>query len=141
MLVLDSWRWYLIINLFSRPQCMNQIHWFGSWASLTCLEFLGFGNSWLGKIPLGLSLIRLACWFNWVSILVMAWVSISWVLIKISILLSKLENLVSICGFWKEGGETLSRPASQNTWKRSRDDSRRHIYGRKISYVYTLNLK
>jgi len=35
----------------------------------------------------------------------------------------------------------MSRPASQNTWKRSRDESRRRIYARKIHHVYTLSLK
>ena len=35
----------------------------------------------------------------------------------------------------------LGTPASQNTWKWSRDESRRRIYARKISHVYTLNLK
>jgi len=34
--------------------------------------------------------------------------------------------------------EFLSRPASQNTGKRSRDESRRRIYARRIPYVYTL---
>ena len=36
---------------------------------------------------------------------------------------------------------SLSRPASQNTLKRSRDESRRRIYARKIPYVYMLSLK
>jgi len=35
----------------------------------------------------------------------------------------------------------LSRPASQNMRKRSRDESRRRIYARKIPYIYTLSLK
>ena len=35
----------------------------------------------------------------------------------------------------------LVTPASRNTWKRSRDESRRRIYARKISHVYTLSLK
>ena len=35
----------------------------------------------------------------------------------------------------------LSRPASQNSWKQSRDESRRRIYARKIPHVYTLSLK
>jgi len=34
--------------------------------------------------------------------------------------------------------KTPSRPASQNTGKWSRDESRRRIYARRIPYVYTL---
>jgi len=34
--------------------------------------------------------------------------------------------------------KTLSRPASQNTRERGRDEGRRRIYARKIPHVYTL---
>jgi len=36
---------------------------------------------------------------------------------------------------------SVSRPASQNTWKRSHDESQRRIYARKLPHAYTLSLK
>jgi len=49
------------------------LHWLNYWSSArwTWVEFLGFANSWLGKVLLGLSLCELASWLIWTSNLVM----------------------------------------------------------------------
>jgi len=49
------------------------------------------------------------------------------------------KNLYSLENFAENHfGDVLSRPASQNTLERTRDESRQWIYTRKILHVYAL---
>ena len=43
------------------------LYWFNCscWAKWAWLEFLGFVNDWLGKVPVGVSLSELASWLMW----------------------------------------------------------------------------
>jgi len=51
-----------------------------------------------------------------------------------------LSDTIGEKDVWLIASCVMSRPASQNARKRSRDESRRRIYARKIPHVYTLSL-
>ena len=67
---------------------------------------------------------------------------------KFAALLLGLPPFVDDCGHTSllglcptQSPRFVSRPVSQNTRKRSRDEGRRRIYARKIPHAYTLSLK
>ena len=62
-----------------------------------------------------------------------------------SVIITYFKLLVRIRSILFQTGsdskKTPSRPSFQNTGKRSRDESRRRIYARKIPHAYMLSLK
>ena len=106
-----GWHRHLVINLFTRPQCMKHITLIQLliFSQIDWLEVLGFVNSWLRKVPLGLSLSELGSWLIWTTDLDLAWllllINCPLFYIKDAIIFSFLISIriwKEDCGTWLE---------------------------------------